>query len=136
VPLRVAGSKLLYVAFEEQMNAAAALGVEMMSGLKVESGLLPGSQLATARAAILAADAVPVEMKQVEDRETLTAGIVRVLEHHQPLATRLVRVHQYYWLRMWLESGAMTGVGNVPSSPEDVKDYLFLVAEESSEAKA
>ena len=126
VPLRIAGSKLLYVAFEEKLNAAAALGLERMSGLKVESGLLPGSQFASARASLLAADSVPVEMKQVGDRDALTAALTRALDRHQPLAARLVRVHQYYWMRMWLESGAMReGDGGIPATREDVGDRLY-----------
>jgi hypothetical protein len=126
VPMRIAGSRLLYVAFEERMNAAAALGVERVCGLRVESGLLPRSQFDGARASILAADAVPVEMKPVADRDALSEAIVRVLEQHQPLAARLVRVHQYYWLRMWLESGALGNGSYAPSSADDVRDYLFL----------
>jgi hypothetical protein len=127
VPLRVAGSRLLYVAFEERLNAAAALGVERMSGLKVESGLLPGSQFQSARASLLAADSVPVEMKQVPDRDALTGAITRELDRHQPLTARLVRVHRYYWMRMWLESGAMPGTSGLPVSAEDVRDFLFVI---------
>jgi hypothetical protein len=126
IPVRVAGSRLLYLAFEERMNAAVALGMEQMRGLKVESGLLPGTQFKTARAAVLAADAVPVQMKLASDRDALTAAIVQVLGQKQPVAARLVRVHQYYWLRMWLETGAMQGAGSLPRSMEDVEDYLFL----------
>jgi hypothetical protein len=127
IPLRIAGSRLMYLAFEERLNAAVSLGVEQMSRLKVESGLLPGTQFQAARAAVLAADGVPVEMKLVGDRDALTAAVVRTLEQRQPVAARLVRVHQYYWLRMWLETGAMQGVGRVPQSAEDMQDYLFLV---------
>jgi hypothetical protein len=127
VPLRVGGSSLLYLAFEEQMDAVTALSVERMSGLKVESGLLAGSNFASARQGVLEADAIPVQMKLVPDRDGLSAAIVKVLEKRQPLATRLVRVHQYHWLRIWLESGAMAGAGNLPTSTEDVEDYLFVV---------
>ena len=127
VPLRIAGSRLLYVAFEESMNAAVALGLERMSGLKVESGLLPGSQFRSARERILAADAVRVENEQVADKDALSAAITRALEQQKPLASRLVRVHQYYWLRMWLESGAIETGSYIPSSTEDVRDFLFLV---------
>jgi len=127
VPLRVAGSSLLYLAFEERMNAAAALGVEQMSGLTVESGLLPAKQFVQARDAVLAADSVPATITVAADRDALTAGIVRAVEQAQPIATKLVRIHQYYWLRMWLETGATAGVGQVPPSPEDVEDHLFLV---------
>jgi hypothetical protein len=127
VPLRVAGSTLLYLAFEERMHEPVALAVEQMSGLKVESGVLPASQLQAARASVLAADGVPVTLKTAGDRDVLVSGIVRAVEQKQPLATRLVRVHQYYWLRMWLQTGAMTGAGNLPPGGEDVEDYLFLM---------
>jgi hypothetical protein len=131
IPLRMAGSSLLYLAFEERMDASVSLGLENMSGLTVESGLLTGRQFEAARTAILEADGVPVHMKLVSDRDALTAGIVRVMLQRQPVATRLVRVHQYYWLRMWLETGATQGVGGLPPGPEDVEDYLFLVGPKS-----
>jgi hypothetical protein len=127
VPLRIAGSSLLYLAFEERMNAAVALGVEQMSGLKVESGLLPRRQFEQARGSVLATDGVSVKVRTVPDRDALIAGIVRAVEQAQPVATRLVRIHQYYWMRMWLESGATLGVGTVPPSGEDVEDHLFSI---------
>jgi len=131
VPLRPAGSSLLYVAFQDKTDAATALGVEQMSGLKVESGLLPGTQFDTAKASVLAAEAVPVQIKQVSDRDAMTAAIVRALGQRQPLAARLVRVHQYYWLRMWLETGAIGGTAGLPASPRDMEDCLFLVGQKN-----
>ncbi len=127
VPLRVAGSSMLYLAFEERMDAATARGVQQMSGLKVESGLLAGTQFEAARARVLAAEGARVQVKLVGDRDALTGAIVRAVEQRQPVATQLVRIHQYYWLRMWLETGAMQGVGNLPSSVEDVEDCLLLM---------
>jgi hypothetical protein len=127
VPLRTSGSKLLYLAFEERLDPTVALGVEQMSGLRAESGLLPASQFETVRAAILAAESVPMEMRPIADRDVLVTAIVRAIEQHQPVAARLVRVHHYYWLRLWLESGAMKGDGRLPQSPVDLRDYLFLV---------
>jgi len=132
VPLRLAGSSLLYLAFQERTDAATALGVEQMSGLRVESGLLHGSAFESARASLLAADAVPVQMKMVRDRDALTAEIVSALEDRQPIATRLVRVHRYYWLRMWLETASQNGTGNVPPSAEDVEDYLFMIGPDTA----
>ena len=127
VPLRVAGSSLLYVGFQDRMNAVAALGLEQMSGLKVESGVMQASAFAEAAASLLAADAVPATMHAVENTDDLTAGVARVLETRQPVASRLVRVRGYYWLRMWLESGARSGVGTLPTGIEDVEDCLFVI---------
>jgi hypothetical protein len=133
VPLRVAGSSILYLAFLDRLNAAAAFGVEQMTGLKVESGLLPQKQFETVRAAVLAADGVPAGVSLVADADELTAKIVSSLERRQPVAARLVRIHQYYWLRTWLETGALSGVGQIPRSSEDVEDQLYLVGESHSE---
>jgi hypothetical protein len=53
--------------------------------------------------------------------------ITALMEQKQPIASRLVRLHQYYWLRMWLESGALGKVGSLPATGEDVRDYVFAV---------
>jgi hypothetical protein len=129
VPLRVAGSGLLYLAFENRTNAAAAFGIEQMTGLKVESGLLSGSQFASAKKAVLEADAVPMLMQTVADADEVCDRLTKVLEVKQPLASRLVRVHNYYWMRVWLESGAMSGVGHIPGDTNDVEDYLLSIKE-------
>jgi hypothetical protein len=43
----------------------------------------------------------------------------------------MVRVREFYWLRMWLESGAMrTEEGGAPGSGEDVMDRVYEVGPE------
>ena len=132
VPLRVAGSSLLYVGFQDRMNAVAALGLEQMSGLKVESGVMQASAFAEAEASVLAADGVPAEMHAVEHADELTAEIARKLESRQPVASKLVRMRNFYWLRMWLESGAKSGVGTLPAGLEDVQDCLFTIGSKAA----
>lgn len=132
VPVRVAGSTLLYIGFQDRMNAVAALGLEQMTGLKVESGVMQATAFAEAKASVLAAEGVPVTMHSAADADELTAGIARVLEARHPLGSRLVRVHGYYWLRMWLESGARSGVGTLPRSTEDMQDCLFTIGGKSA----
>jgi hypothetical protein len=127
VPLRVAGTSLLYLAFENKTDAATALGLEQMTGLKVESGLLNSTQFQTAKKAVLEAESVPMTLENAADADELAAKLTKVLEGRQPLASRLVRVHQYYWMRVWMESGAMSGVGRIPSDTHDVEDYLISV---------
>ena len=127
VPLRLAGSSLLYLAFENRTNAAAAFGIEQMTGLKVESGLLSGSQFNQARKALLDAESVPVTVETVENADAVCTRLTKVLEDKQPVASRLVRIHEYYWMRIWLESGAMSGPGRIPLDTNDVEDYLISV---------
>jgi hypothetical protein len=121
VPLRVAGSSVLYVAFQERLDASVALSLEQMSGLKVETGLLTTGQLDSAKERILAEESVPVRTAAVKDADGLASAIVKVLRQGQPVASRLVRVQQYYWLRMWMEEGALSG------SLEDTQDHIFMM---------
>jgi hypothetical protein len=128
VPLRVAGSSILYTAFQERLNASAALSLEQMCGLKVECGLLTTTQLESASARVLAAESVPVRIRQVEDTDTLTATIVKLLEQKQPVSSRLVRIEQYYWLRLWMEDVPTLGRATIPGSIRDMEDHVFLAA--------
>jgi hypothetical protein len=126
LPLRIAGTSLLYLAFQERMDAATSRGVGRMAGLNVECGLLSGTRFEAARTRLLEAEGVPVRMHGV-DADGLASAIVKVVDNRQPLATRLVRVHHYYWLRMWLETGTMAGTGTLPPGPGDVEDHLFMM---------
>jgi hypothetical protein len=93
----------------------------------VESGLLNRSQFAEVRSRLMDAVGVPVTTDTVADADALVSKVARLVELAQPLASRLVRVHQYYWLRVWLESGAISAVGHLPTGIEDVQDYLFTI---------
>lgn len=127
LPLRVAGSRILYLGFQDRMDASVSLGVEQVTELRVESGLLGETQFATARRSLLECDGVPVKSEAVASSDALAARITAVLEQKQPVASRLVRVHGYFWLRMWLEQAAMGRPGNLPATGEDVMDYVFSV---------
>ncbi len=127
LPLRVAGARILYLAFEDCLDASAGLAVEQMTGLKVESGVLNEVQFQAARNRLLQCDAVEMKLEAASDVDTLAGRITALLEQKQPIASRLVRMHQYYWLRLWLESGTKGKAGNLPVSGEDMRDYVFTI---------
>jgi hypothetical protein len=127
LPLRVAGSRILYLGFADRLDASAAFATEQMTELKVESGVVEGAQFEAARSRLLACDGVEVKLESAEDKDAMAARITAILEQKQPIASRLVRLHHYYWLRMWLESGALGRTGNLPTTSEDVKDHVFTV---------
>jgi hypothetical protein len=127
LPLRVAGSRILYVGFEERLDASAALAMEKMSGLKAESGLVEGTQFHAARSRLLESTSVEVRLETVSDKDILAGRMTAILEQQQPVASRLVRLHQYYWLRMWLEGGAAGKTGSLPGTGEDVMDRIFVI---------
>lgn len=127
MPLRIAGSRILYLAFEDHLDASASLAIERMTGLKVESGILNEVQFRAARSRLLECDRVEAKLEVVSDADTLAGRITAVLEHKQPVASRLTRLHQYYWLRLWLENGALGELGKFPVKGEDMCDYVFTV---------
>jgi hypothetical protein len=127
LPLRVAGSRILYLGFSERLDASAAFAMEQMTELKVESGVVEGAQFQTARERMFACDDVEMKLEAAEDRDAMAARITAILEQKQPIASRLVRLHEYYWLRMWLESGARGRAGSLPLTGEDVIDRVFTI---------
>ena len=128
VPLRIVSDRLLYLGFEDRMDASASLAIEQMCGLKVESGLVDGTHLAAARRRLLECEFVPEVSSQADDVASIAEKIAALVRTVQPRASRLVRVHGVYWLRMWLESGAMrTRSGGMPATPEDVQDHVYTV---------
>jgi hypothetical protein len=131
LPLRVAGSRILYLGSMDRLDASVAFAMEQMTELKVESGVVEGEQFEAARRRLLACDGVEMRLESLEDKDSMSARITALLEQRQPLAARLVRVHQYYWLRMWLESGALGRVGSLPGAAgEDVMDYGFTIGDQ------
>jgi len=127
LPLRTAGSRILYLGFSERLDASAAFATEQMTELKVESGVVDAPQFETARGRLLECDGVDVKLETVEDKDAMAAKITAILEQKRPIGSRLVRLHENYWLRMWLESGGIGGTGSLPTTREDVMDHVFSI---------
>jgi Type II secretion system (T2SS), protein E, N-terminal domain len=126
VPLRSSPRGPLYVGFEDRLDASAALALESMSGLKVESGLLEETLCDEARRRLYACECVPATVEQVGEGAELVHRIASAVGKMRPVASRLVRVHEFYWLRMWLETGALRGgEAGVAASSEDVVDRIY-----------
>ena len=127
MPVRTAGRGVLYVGFEKEMNASALLALERMSGLRVEGGLLLSSQLAAARESLQGTDCVPVHRALLPDVDAFSAAVVRLIEQRQPVSAKMVRMGDTYWLRLWLEAGARSGIGDLPAYKDDMEDHLLSV---------
>lgn len=127
VPLRVAGSRILYLGFEDRLDASAAFAIEKMTDLKVENGLVEERQLRAVRSRLLECEGVETKLESVVDKDVLVARMTAILEQKQPVASRLVRLHQYYWMRIWLERGCLSKTGTLPTTREDVNDYVFVI---------
>lgn len=125
LPVRTAGARILYLGFDDRLDASLGLALEKMSGLRVVSGLVDSDEIRSSRCSLLAAREVTVKLESLSDMDLLASKIAALVEHSQPMYSQLVRVHHYLWLRLWLESGAASGVGTLPRRADDMVDYLF-----------
>jgi hypothetical protein len=102
LPLRMAAGRLLYLGFEDRLDPIVALAVERMSGLRVESGLVMESQFGPAHARMLSAKFPVVELMEAATEQAVAHALSKSIEQARPVESRLVRVHDCLWLRMWL----------------------------------
>jgi hypothetical protein len=101
LPLRLAGRRLLYVAFEDRIDRCMTLAMERMSGLQVEAGLLRGSEFRRLRQEALRAPFPKIRLLEMDNVRSLVLTLSGMIEERKPTQARLVRVHDYFWLRLW-----------------------------------
>jgi len=118
LPLRIAAGKLIYLGFEDRLDPVLTLALERVSGLRVECGLVQGSLFQPAHTRMLRAVFPRVELLEAASEPALVRALARRVEHVRPIESRLVRVHDCLWLRMW--SRPQTGPVPEPTSIQDV----------------
>ncbi len=101
LPLRVAAGKLLYLGFEDRLDPVLALAVERMTGLRVECGLVQGSLFRPSHERMLKAAFPAVELLEAASEPAVVRVLAKTVERVRPMESRLVRVHDCLWLRMW-----------------------------------
>jgi len=122
LPLRVAAGRLLYLGFADLLDPIVALAVERMSDLRVESGLVPESQFGPAHARMLSAKFPAVELMEAVSESAVVRAFAKTIERVRPVESRLVRVHECLWLRMWRrpQSGPMP-------DPDSIQDLICSI---------
>jgi hypothetical protein len=104
LPLRLAAGRLLYLGYEDRLDPIVALAVERMSGLRVESGLVAESLFRPAHARMLSAKFPAVELLEATSEPAVAHALTKSIERVRPVESRLVRVHDCLWLRMWRQA--------------------------------
>lgn len=104
LPLRSAAGKLLYIGFEERLDPVLALAVERMTDMRVESGLVQDSLFSPAHERMLHARYPRVELIEAVSEQVLVRELARRIERTRAVDCRLVRIHDWFWLRMWNRS--------------------------------
>jgi hypothetical protein len=101
LPLRVAAGKLIYMGFEDRLDTVLALAVERMTGLRVECGLVQGTHFRVAHTRALNAGYPPAQLIEAGSEPAVVHALASAIERARPVESRLTRVHDCLWLRMW-----------------------------------
>jgi len=123
LPLRVAGRSLLYVAFESRPDPCIALALERMTGLKCETGILRDSEFERAHGALLRAPFPRVRLLEATSLRGAAHAMTAMVEESRPAEARLVRVHNYFWLRLWKKSPSAGQKHSLPAAG-DIEDMV------------
>jgi hypothetical protein len=115
LPLRIAAGRILYLGFEGRIDPALALAAERMTGLHVESGLVRESSFRPVHTRMLNARFPIVELIEAASEPALVYTLTKAIERVRPVESRLARVHECLWLRMWLrpQSGVLPELDSV-----------------------
>lgn len=121
LPLRVAAGSILYCGFEDRLDPVLTLALERMSRLRVEAGVVRGTLFQEAHQRMLHAAYPRSELVEAASESPLVRVLARAVERVRPVESRLVRVHDCLWLRMWLRPQAqvlpeISGVEDVIAS--------------------
>lgn len=122
VPVRQLEDGRIGVAFETDPDQQAVFALKRIHGRPVETGIARTGQIAEARRALLRADGVPATEVECESPHHLARELVRLLQRAQPVESRWARVHNLFWMRLWLEPAALAGG---PTQREDVVDHVI-----------
>jgi len=123
VPVGSPGGRMLYVAFFGRVDRSVSYAVERITGLRVAAGIAGDSALRAAQELYLATEGPQVRFLEAPDSWSLVRAIARRIEAVRPVNARLVRIHDYYWLRFWRR---WIPGGGLPS-PDDVEDLVASV---------
>jgi hypothetical protein len=115
LPLRVAAGKILYLGFEESLDTMLALAVERITGLHVESGVVASRGFKKSFQEALRGRFAPLRLVEAASEVAAARLMAKAVERAQPLGARLVRIHDFLWMRMTL-----------PQSPRHVSDISSL----------
>lgn len=116
VPLRNGSSRVAYLAFEDRVDSTVALAVERMNGIRIEPGVVTASQFFRVQERLMRAPFPEAQVMEAQSSAMVAEEIATVIERMHPRQAKLVRMHRYFWLRVWHQPALSASVAHPPSS--------------------
>jgi hypothetical protein len=132
VPMRISGG-ILYLAIDQRVDPCLNLAIEKMTGLSVEPVAMSGRAFRRARQEFVDSAHPPVRHFQAASLRGLRDTVLAVAAEKQTRNFRLVRVHEYFWLRV--ERELEMRPQDLRSDGGGVEDCIFTYPERSAVGK-
>ncbi len=123
----------LAVAYTDTIDRQAVFGLRWMHDMAVDAGVAPKTQWTEAHTHVLSTSGVAAEEIDCSSLADMESSIMRTLKRLQPVESRWARVHEFFWLRLWLEPAALAGG---PRHTEDVLDLVYRMPNALASAAA
>lgn len=137
VPLRNGSSRLAYLAFEDRMDSTVTLAVERMSGIHIEAGVVTASQFLRVHERMMGAAFPKAHLMEAKTSSIVAKEMAAIVERVRPYQAKLVRMHRYFWLRLWRSpvpassaSGPQAGSLSLIPRIHQVEDVLIRLQPE------
>lgn len=121
LPLRLQSDGTLSVAFVDAPDASAVFALRRIHNCAVDAGIAGVRDFVAATNQLMMQQTVSVEEHLCADEAEVIRILTRTIQRLAPVQARWVRLHDMFWIRMWLEPAALAGgFGQI----EDVKDVV------------
>lgn len=127
VPLRNGSSRLAYLAFEDRVDSSVALAVERMSGIHIEAGVVTASQFLRVHERMMHAPFPKAQLLEAKSPSAVAKELAAVIERVRPYQAKLVRMHRYFWLRLWDTPSPPTSAAHTHSSSTSLLPRIHQV---------
>ena len=111
LPVQGSSGRILYLGFEQSVDPALAFSLERIEGARVECGIVQSSEYRNLLHATDNRSFPSIQMAEATSDFAAAHTLAKSIERAGPMSSRLVRVHEWLWLRMVLGSSALHDPG-------------------------
>jgi hypothetical protein len=137
VPLRNGSGRMAYLAFEDRVDSSVALAAERMNGIRIEPGVVTASQFLRVQERMMRAPFPKVQLMEATSSAEVAEAMAAIIERVRPHQAKLVRMHRYFWLRVWHNpvsplsaAQGQAGSGSLVPRIHQVEDILIRLQPE------
>jgi len=122
VPVQDSSGRVLYLGFEQTVDTALAFAAERIAGKRVECGIVPSSSYFELLGRVGEQRFPQVQVAEAVSESAAAYLLAKSIEREQPIDSRLVRTHEWLWLRM-----VVKGHGAGASGMHGIRDLVCRI---------